>query len=212
MISQGKLFPFENMKETSDAASYSNYSKTDNMAGKGIGKKDNFDSNSNSKTENLGVNYEFIEDIHTVSEVNDGLDIENFNLKEKTKEQMKEGEEARREVGGERVGGGGGVGEPRREMGGHGEHPREMGGHGGHRREMGGHGERHRREMGGHGEIVFWTENPNILFYPDQMYELFPVASMNYNQKLNSITRLVILLTITRKFLAISQPHAASLL
>ena len=196
MISQGKLFPFENMKETSDAASYSNYSKTDNMAGKGIGKKDNFDSNSNSKTENLGVNYEFIEDIHTVSEVNDGLDIENFNLKEKTKEQMKEGEEARREVGGERVGGGGGVGEPRREMGGHGEHPREMGGHGGHRREMGGHGERHRREMGGHGEIVFWTENPNILFYPDQMYELFPVASMNYNQKLNSITRLVILLTI----------------
>ena len=180
MISQGKLFPFENLKDTSDAASYSNYSKTDNVVGKEIGKKkDNFDSNS--KTENLGVNYEFIEDIHTVSEVNDGLDIENFNLKEKTKEQMKEGEEARREVVGGKVGGG--VGEPRREVGGHGERPREVGGHGERRRERS-------------GEIVFWTENPNILFYPDQMYELFPVASMNYNQKLNSITRLVILLTI----------------
>ena len=186
MISQGKLFPFENLKETSDAASYSNYSKTDNVVGKEIGKKgENF--KSNSKTENLGVNYEFIDDIHSVSEINDGLEIENFNLKE----QMKEGEEARREVGGGgKIGGGGGVGEPRREVGGErvgdggvGEHPREMGGHGGHRRERS-------------GEIVFWTENPNILFYPDQMYELFPVASMNYNQKLNSITRLVILLTI----------------
>ena len=179
MISQGKLFPFENLKETSDATSYSNYSKTDNVVGKGTAKKgENF--NSNSKTENLGVNYEFIDDIHTVSEVNDGLDIENFNLKEK----MKEGEEPpRREVTD------GGV-EPRREIGG-----RRSGGGERHHEMGGGYGEhRHRRERSG--EIVFWTENPNILFYPDQMYELFPVANMNYNQKLNSITRLVILLTI----------------
>jgi hypothetical protein len=188
MISQGKLFPFENLKDTSDAE-YSNYSKTD--IGKGTMKKgENF--NSNSKTENLGVNYEFIDDVHTVSQVNDGLDIENFNLKEN----MKEGEEPRREIGGEErhrevadVGKNGGRGERHHEVvggGGYGEPRREMVGGGGYKE--------HRRERGG--EIVFWTENPNILFYPDQMYELFPVANMNYNQKLNSITRLVILLTI----------------
>jgi len=194
MISQGKLFPFENLKETSDAAGYSKYSKIDNVVGKGTVKKgENFNSNSNSnsKTENLGVNYEFIDDIHTISEVNDGLDIENFNLKESMKEG---GGEPRSEV----VGGGG---EPRSEVvGGGGEPRREIGGRrsgGEPRREIdgGGYGEhRHHRERAG--EIVFWTENPNILFYPDQMYELFPVANMNYNQKLNSITRLVIILTI----------------
>jgi len=183
MISQGNLFPFKELKEKHNENYPENVSMKTNIVGKGIGKKGEDISvikkgeNFNSKTENLGVNYEFIDDIHSVSEINDGLDIENFNLKEN----MKEGEERRHEMGG---------GERRHEMGG-GERRYEMGGEE-RRHEMGGGERRHERG----GEIVFWTENPNILFYPNQMYELFPVANMNYNQKLNSITRLVILMTI----------------
>jgi len=41
--------------------------------------------------------------------------------------------------------------------------------------------------------IPFWGEDPNILL---QSFELFPVDSMTYNQNLNAITRLVILITI----------------
>ena len=44
--------------------------------------------------------------------------------------------------------------------------------------------------------IPFWAENPNILFQKEYLLEFFPVESMTYNQKLNSITRTVILLTI----------------
>ena len=40
----------------------------------------------------------------------------------------------------------------------------------------------------------FWGTNPNVLL--KDMHELFPVDSMEYEQMLNSITRLVILLTI----------------
>ena len=42
-------------------------------------------------------------------------------------------------------------------------------------------------------KIPFWTENPNVLF--DAM-EFFPVETMTYAQKLNSITRVVILVSI----------------
>ena len=41
--------------------------------------------------------------------------------------------------------------------------------------------------------IPFWGEDPNILL---QSFELFPVDSMTYNQNLNAITRLVIIITI----------------
>lgn len=41
--------------------------------------------------------------------------------------------------------------------------------------------------------IPFWGEDPNILF---QSFEFFPVDSMTYNQNLNAITRLVILITM----------------
>jgi len=44
--------------------------------------------------------------------------------------------------------------------------------------------------------LPFWSENPNILFDQKYILEFFPVEGMTYNQKLNSITRVVVLLTI----------------
>ena len=44
--------------------------------------------------------------------------------------------------------------------------------------------------------IPFWSENPNILLKPDYVFEYFPTDDMTYNQKLNAVSRLVILLTI----------------
>jgi hypothetical protein len=41
--------------------------------------------------------------------------------------------------------------------------------------------------------LPFWGEDPNILF---QSLDFFPVDSMTYNQNLNAISRLVILITI----------------
>ena len=38
-------------------------------------------------------------------------------------------------------------------------------------------------------DIVFWSENPNILFQKDMLFEFFPIESMGYNQKLNAISR-----------------------
>jgi len=43
--------------------------------------------------------------------------------------------------------------------------------------------------------IPFWTEDPNILVKPAYMMEFFPIDSMSFNQKLNSITRTVVVLT-----------------
>lgn len=45
-------------------------------------------------------------------------------------------------------------------------------------------------------EIPFWSENPNILLNVSQINELFPSGDMSYNQKLNAISRMVIILTI----------------
>lgn len=44
-------------------------------------------------------------------------------------------------------------------------------------------------------EIPFWSENPNILLNPAHFTEFFPSNDMSYNQKLNAITRMVLLLT-----------------
>ena len=44
--------------------------------------------------------------------------------------------------------------------------------------------------------IPFWSKDPNILFQQPFLFELFPVENMSYNQKLNAITRSVILLTL----------------
>jgi hypothetical protein len=44
--------------------------------------------------------------------------------------------------------------------------------------------------------IPFWSENPNVLLNPDYLLEFFPVESMTYEQKLNAITRSIIVLSI----------------
>jgi hypothetical protein len=45
-------------------------------------------------------------------------------------------------------------------------------------------------------ETSFWSENPNILLNPSHLTELFPTNDMTYNQKLNAITRTIILFTV----------------
>ena len=45
-------------------------------------------------------------------------------------------------------------------------------------------------------KIPFWSENPNILFQKDFIFEFFPVDYMTYTQKLNAISRTVIILSI----------------
>lgn len=44
--------------------------------------------------------------------------------------------------------------------------------------------------------IPFWSNNPNILFQPQYLFELFPMEPMTYEQKLNAVSRTVILLTL----------------
>jgi hypothetical protein len=43
---------------------------------------------------------------------------------------------------------------------------------------------------------TFWLQNPNILFKSDEISHIWPSADMSFEAKLNSITRLVILLTL----------------
>ena len=43
--------------------------------------------------------------------------------------------------------------------------------------------------------IPFWSENPNILFKPEYITEFYPSVDMQYAQKLNAISRLVLLIT-----------------
>ena len=44
--------------------------------------------------------------------------------------------------------------------------------------------------------IQFWSNDPTILFNKEYIFELWPNASMCYEQKLNAISRLIIILTI----------------
>lgn len=44
--------------------------------------------------------------------------------------------------------------------------------------------------------IPFWSENPNVLLDTRYITELFPVEGMTYNQKLNAVSRVVILITL----------------
>ena len=43
---------------------------------------------------------------------------------------------------------------------------------------------------------TFWTKDPSILFKSEYIFQLYPLSSMSPEEKLNAITRLVILLTI----------------
>jgi hypothetical protein len=53
--------------------------------------------------------------------------------------------------------------------------------------------------------IQFWTNNPTILFNKEYIFELWPTTNMTYEQKLNAITRLVILITILGYVLTMSR-------
>jgi hypothetical protein len=44
--------------------------------------------------------------------------------------------------------------------------------------------------------VPFWLENPNVLFQYEYIFEFFPVETMTYSQKLNAITRSVLLMGI----------------
>lgn len=46
-------------------------------------------------------------------------------------------------------------------------------------------------------KIAFWMENPNVLFQSNHILEFFPVETMTYSQKLNAITRTVLIMAIT---------------
>tara|TARA_B100001287_G_scaffold235848_1_gene208194 strand:+ start:62827 stop:63654 length:828 start_codon:yes stop_codon:yes gene_type:complete len=43
--------------------------------------------------------------------------------------------------------------------------------------------------------IHFWAEDPNVLLQPEHALEFFPTEGMTFNQKLNAITRIVLILT-----------------
>jgi hypothetical protein len=53
--------------------------------------------------------------------------------------------------------------------------------------------------------IQFWSNEPTILFNKEYIFELWPTANMCYEQKLNSISRLIILLTILGYILTMSK-------
>lgn len=53
--------------------------------------------------------------------------------------------------------------------------------------------------------IQFWSNDPTILFNKDHIFDLWPTTEMCYEQKLNSITRLIILLTILGYILTMSK-------
>jgi len=53
--------------------------------------------------------------------------------------------------------------------------------------------------------IQFWSNDPTILFNKEYIFELWPTANMCYEQKLNSISRLIILLTILGYILTMSK-------
>ena len=49
--------------------------------------------------------------------------------------------------------------------------------------------------------IPFWSSDPNILLKQPYLLEFFPVENMTYNQKLNAISRSVIILGLVGFFL-----------
>ena len=53
--------------------------------------------------------------------------------------------------------------------------------------------------------IQFWSNDPTILFNKDYIFELWPTSNMCYEQKLNAISRLIILLTVLGYILTMSK-------
>ena len=53
--------------------------------------------------------------------------------------------------------------------------------------------------------VQFWSNEPTILFNKEYIFELWPTTNMCYEQKLNAISRLIILITILGYILSMSQ-------
>lgn len=53
--------------------------------------------------------------------------------------------------------------------------------------------------------IQFWSNDPTILFNNEYIFELWPTSPMCYEEKLNAISRLIILLTILGYILTMSK-------
>lgn len=49
-------------------------------------------------------------------------------------------------------------------------------------------------------DAEFWAENPNVLLNPAYVTELFPAGNMSYTQKLNAVTRMIVILTLAMFF------------
>ena len=45
-------------------------------------------------------------------------------------------------------------------------------------------------------KIPFWSNDPNILFRSEYIFEFFPVEHMSYEQKLNAVSRGIILIAL----------------
>ena len=45
-------------------------------------------------------------------------------------------------------------------------------------------------------DVAFWASDPNILFRPEYLTEVFPAADMSLSRKMNAITRMVIYITL----------------
>lgn len=48
--------------------------------------------------------------------------------------------------------------------------------------------------------VRFWIEDPNVLLNSEYLFEFFPVEPMSFEQKLNAITRLVLMMTLVSFF------------
>jgi len=44
--------------------------------------------------------------------------------------------------------------------------------------------------------VPFWSNNPNVLLNSESLFELFPTEDMSFEQKLNAVSRTVVLLTL----------------
>jgi hypothetical protein len=44
--------------------------------------------------------------------------------------------------------------------------------------------------------VPFWITNPNIIFNKDQIFEFFPTDDMSFSQKLNAVSRTIIVMTL----------------
>lgn len=44
--------------------------------------------------------------------------------------------------------------------------------------------------------VVFWSDDPNVLFNTNYIFEFYPTQTMSYNQQLNALSRTIIVLTI----------------